>query len=57
MDEILLIKEDMKQKGKKVEATDKGKAKETSSSGDEKAEVKPFGNGTSLLHIFLFLIL
>jgi hypothetical protein len=53
----VFIKEDMKQKGTKVEAKGKGKAKETSSSGDEKAEVEPAENGTSLLHIFLFLIL
>jgi hypothetical protein len=56
MDEIVLIKEDMKQK-RRHEANSKGKAKETSSYGDEKAEVEPFENGTLLLHIFLFLIL
>jgi hypothetical protein len=53
----VLIKEDMKQKGKKDEARSKGKAKETSSPGDEKVEVEPFENGTSLFHISLFLIL
>jgi hypothetical protein len=53
----VLIKEDMKQKGKKAEAKGKGKAKEISSSGDENAEVESFENGTSLLYIFFFLIL
>jgi hypothetical protein len=44
----------LKQKGKKAEAKGKGKARETSSSEDEKAEVEPFENGTSLLHFFFF---